>query len=428
MKLRYFTLSWLLVLVACKKEDTEPPTVSITSPVRNSAYNVYDAFWVEADLSDNKELHSVTIRVYDANNQPATGAITKNINGTSYHLKEHVQLDDIHLPSGTYRVEVQAKDKNNKKTSYVEISVTEVPRQLKRIIAFRNNGTTTSLDSVGTGQLNTFFTVSGDHTHALVNSYWQQVYLQGSVNTALQCYTLSDLSLAWSVPVQPNGSQPYYLALDHGDLSELTYSSNAYGYLRAYNRYGLASEIIQSPSGKHPYLSTETSGYVIAEHRDVTVLNNNLLSVHYKGSGTVLHSTPTNIKWSSMFIKDPNLVVLVGNDGAQGELRIYNYLTNVIYEPVNIPAGKVYDMVKIDDDNFVIAHQGGLLRYTYSNSSLVNITTGNACQCLAYDVLPGYVLAGEGLFLKGYNPLSGAQVFSYAAPDSIKNVFFQFNK
>ena len=53
----------------------------------------------------------------------------------------------------------------------------------------------------------------------------------------------------------------------------------------------------------------------------------------------------------------------------------------------------------------MIAHETGLLRYTYSNNSLVNIIPGEQYSKLSYDALNGVVLASIGNQLRYYSPL-----------------------
>jgi hypothetical protein len=141
-----------------------------------------------------------------------------------------------------------------------------------------------------------------------------------------------------------------------------------------------------------------------------------------------MQSHSFSFKWQKIEPKGTNQLILAGNNGVQGELRVYTLSSNVAFEPVNIGVGKIYDMVKIDDDSYLISHTTGILRYTYSNSSVVNITTGNIAQRLCYDVTFGQLLAAEGNLLQGYHPITGSLSFSYIATDSIRDILLLFNK
>ena len=53
----------------------------------------------------------------------------------------------------------------------------------------------------------------------------------------------------------------------------------------------------------------------------------------------------------------------------------------------------------------MIAHETGLLRYTFNNNSLVNVVPGEQFSKLNYDPLNGVLLASNGNQLKYYSLL-----------------------
>lgn len=417
----------IFLFVSCKKDDTKPPTIIITSPAQFSTHDVFDHITITADVSDDKKIESVSVRIIDPSGNNATPAWNAAVNAGYYHIDHTFHLNDIHLVQGQYSIRVEAYDGTNRKTSFREINVNEIPRAIKRIMLTRSNGSMVYIDSVAGSQINNFFTTAGDYSGAAVSSWWQQLYLQGKSTSALTAYQVQDMYPLWYYAALPNGSLPFYNRLLFAHASTLVYSSDGYGRIKAYNKAGTIIENILSPGGRLPCNVVECGSYLVIEHRD-PVSANHLLSVHFKGSGMIMQSTPVAMLWEKIETKGTDKVVLAGNTGAQGELRVYTISSNVIFEPVNIPAGKVFDMVKIDDDNYLIAHATGILRYTYSNSSLVNITTGNPAQCMVYDETLGVVVCGEGSSLNAYHPITGASSFSYTATDSIRDILLLFNK
>ncbi|MFI5203357.1 MAG: hypothetical protein ACHQF2_02585, partial [Flavobacteriales bacterium] len=414
-------LTGSIFMVSCKKnDDTKSPSITITSPLQLSTHDVFDVITVKADLSDDKNIKSADVRILDPSGNNAVPAWHIEINSASYHLEHSFNLNDIHLPNGQYSIRVEAYDGTNRKTAFREINVNEIPRALKRIMVTRRNGSMVYLDSLGGSQINNFFSTPGDYSGAAVSSWWQQIYLQGSSASSLTAYQVNDMYPIWNYAAQPNGSLPFFNRLLVVPASTLVYSSDGYGYLKGYNKAGTMSENVLSPGGRLPWNTVECGPYIIIEHRD-PISGNHLLNVHYKGSGSVLHGQPSSIQWEKLEVRGTDQIIAAGNIGTQGELRVYAVSTNVIFEPVNIPAGQVYDMVKIDDESYLISHASGILRYTYSNSSLVNITSGNMAQCMAYDQTLGLVVTGEGNMLNAYNPITGATSFSYPAADSIQD-------
>ena len=67
--------------------------------------------------------------------------------------------------------------------------------------------------------------------------------------------------------------------------------------------------------------------------------------------------------------------------------------------------GDVTDAISVSSDLLFIAHETGLLRYTYGSNSLVNIIPGEQFSKLKYDQLNGTVLASIGNELRYYTTL-----------------------
>ena len=57
-----------------------------------------------------------------------------------------------------------------------------------------------------------------------------------------------------------------------------------------------------------------------------------------------------------------------------------------------MPSGIVYDAVSISENELIIAHQTGLLRYTYDNNSLVAIVPNISFKNVKYDQLNGLIV------------------------------------
>jgi hypothetical protein len=417
----------LVIFYACKKNDGTPPSVSIVSPAPMSQHNVLQYIHVKVDASDDKNIESITISIQNSSGVNVVSSFKTYPATASANISHTFHINDIHIPTGSYSIRVEAFDGTNSKTAFREIYLNEVQRALKRIMITRFDGISVYIDSLATNQFINFFNTPGDYSSAAISSWWQQIYLQGIFNSPLTAYQAEDMSPLWSVPAQPNGTLPYFNSLTYLSSSHYLYSSNGYGFLKAYNKTGITVENIFSPGGRLPFCATELGSYIITEHRD-NVTGNHLLGVHNKGSGTLMQTFPVTFIWVKLESRGTDQIVLAGNNGNQGELRVYSVSAGNMFEPVNIPPGKVYDMVKIDNDNYLISHESGILKYTYTNSNLVNITTGNKAQCLNYDETLGLVLAAEGNTLSGYNPFTGAGSFSYTASDSIRNILLLFNK
>ena len=71
---------------------------------------------------------------------------------------------------------------------------------------------------------------------------------------------------------------------------------------------------------------------------------------------------------------DHELYVFTSTNGVC-ELYVYSINSNSFGLPRSLPSGTINDVAAVSDNEIIIAHETGLLRYTYSNNSLVTIVS-----------------------------------------------------
>ena len=115
------------------------------------------------------------------------------------------------------------------------------------------------------------------------------------------------------------------------------------------------------------------------------------------------------------------------NNGTSSEFFIYVPTLNTFWSPHSMPQGEIYDVVAISDNELIIAHQTGLLRYTYQNNSLVPIVSGIEFNKVKYDALNGVVVASSANELHYYSNL-GNPIGQVVNPEPIADFYFFYNK
>ena len=429
VKYTYYLLFFLLLMMSCKKEkDEEYPSITITSPSAQSSYDVFESVNIKATITDNRNIEKITVRIVDNNGLSAAAPKTLTPGGTSYNLDINLLLNDIYTPTGQYLVKVTVSDGTNEKTVFLEIHINEVPKQLKKIIIVRTPAAgIIELDSLDGNNFTNFYTTASDYLASDISSYLQTIYLCGKFTGDMKAIDANNFYLNYSVPVGNNGSLPYFNNMHYSDISKLNFVSFGLGYLNGYNKNGTIAQNFNFTAPFIPGKMLETQQHIFCEQINTTG-GNHKLSMHYKTSGTVEQSASTNIRWNNILEKDINTLVLAGNVALQGEIRIYNLSSNSFFEPVNIPSGTIYDMVQADANTYLIAHASGILKYTYSNSSLVNLTTGNKAQKLTWHAPGNLLFSAEGNILKTWDINSGFSLSNYTTSDSIKNILLHYNK
>ena len=114
------------------------------------------------------------------------------------------------------------------------------------------------------------------------------------------------------------------------------------------------------------------------------------------------------------------------NDNGVAEMFIYNITLNSFGNPRSFPLGVINDVVAISDNEIIIAHQTGLLRYTYNNNSLVLIVSQEFSK-VKYDGLNNVLLACAGNELRYYSNL-GAPIGMVVNPENITDFYLYYNK
>jgi hypothetical protein len=423
------------VFFGCKKhKDNTPPMVNITLPLENSTVNAGTFIHVTGTVTDDQKLETVTINVLSlSGNTQIANPVTLTPQGTFYNVDVYVKVGDLHTTTNTYQVIVEANDGTNKKKAFKEINVVEIPRVLKKIIVVRNNGSGFAVDSlVGTGFSN-FILRTSDFSGAAVSNYYQQLFLCGKTSGVLESWDLVTNMPKWTVAADlPSSTVPlfYFTEFNAAELSLWeSFATTGGGTLKTLGATGSVSKnLTMQPSH---YAAAELSiinNYVIAESPEISG-GTAYLSYYFANGFGLNHTTPMPFaQTKKLFALSDHEVVVIGNNAAQGELRVFDSNTNGFWEQFDIPVGRIYDAVQIDAENYIIAHETGLIKYTHSPANLINITTGNKAQLLNFDQYSGIVWAGEGNFVKAYDPLTGVTGTVYMESDSVKSVLLQYNK
>jgi hypothetical protein len=208
-RMKHFAALVLLFILfeACRKdEDTEAPTVVITSPVAGSSFDVLDVFTVSISVSDNEALSRVDVRLVTDNLIQALPVSSHNATGTSQNLNVVYALDDVRMSSGSYFIEAVAYDAaGNEEHAYVQLNITAVPLRLLGVAAVY-----TSLNSVTVSEADTLWSVNvlgnypGDFADLGVSSWWQQVAYTGKLSGPFRCWSLDGNYQGWTANAFPS--------------------------------------------------------------------------------------------------------------------------------------------------------------------------------------------------------------------------------
>src|SRR5574337_721734 len=108
---RICCFAFLVLFIRCKKdEDAIPPVVTISSPYENQVFDVYDLFSIKANISDDKQLTSINIKLLNEQQSVVQVPVALTVSGKQLTLDRKYELYDVHLPSGYYYLRIEASD------------------------------------------------------------------------------------------------------------------------------------------------------------------------------------------------------------------------------------------------------------------------------------------------------------------------------
>lgn len=418
-----------MLIESCRKdEDTEAPTVVITSPVAGSSFDVLDVFTVSITVSDNEALSRVDVRLVTENLIQALPVSSHNATGTSRNLNVVYALDDVRMSSGSYFIEAIAYDAaGNEEHAYVQLNITAVPLRLLGVAAAY-----TSLNSVNVSEADTLWNVNvlgsypGDFADLGVSSWWQQVAYTGKLSGPFRCWSLDGNYQGWTANAFPSSGD--YWGKCESFEREWFINFRTDGVIRAKSWNGQNTTQYTANSGYFFNAFTCSGDYFYADQADATGTNR-VLSVFDKTTGGgAVQQTNLNVVPVKMFPRDNNSIFIVANSSGQGRLLIYDFSANGTWEPVTLPSAQILSAAQVDSNSLLLAmNDGNIYKFTYNPVGVI-AWASVAAQQVRYDPAGNTVVTAEGAAIRQYDYSSAALMNSVALPDSLEDIELRFNR
>ena len=276
---------------SCKKDTDETgPEITINTPVENQSFNVFDYISVNADIKDDHKITSVSISLSNDQFVGVNHGISVAVSSPSMHVNTTYQLDNIHLETGYYNLEVTASDGKNDSHKYRKIYVVAVPRVLKKIMVATSSSTSqtnySTVDSAFT-TLIPYHIFSGDYIGTSMSSYDQELYSCGNYTGKLYGYDFQNNVQSFAVNPLVSGA-PYFTGYygEERNIYVARYDGNITGY-------SYSGDVLYNALANSGYYATKikmNDEYLYAEEQDKT--SSGKLLVTYYPSGVALQQTP----------------------------------------------------------------------------------------------------------------------------------------
>lgn len=428
----YSLFSFLLIicLFSCKKDvDESGPNIIFNTPIENQTFNVYNYVTVNASVTDDTKITSVSVSLLDANENYAHVVVPVTVSSPSMTLNMQYMLDNIHLETGFYYIKISASDGKNDSYKFQKIYLIAVPKVLQTVYVVSNTGSSqTNLSTIDASfsSIIPFHTFSGDHLGSSVSSYYQQAYVCGNYTG-----TFTGLILQYNSPkftISPIVStNPYFTGY---------YNNDKYSYVAKYDGtikgYDFAGSIFCSASTISGYYAQQmcfNDGKLIAEEK--SILSGTKKLVTYFATGSQEKNCSLTQDVVQFCEKDATDVFVFGNVAGQATIQLFDRTNNNIWNPYpfSLASGNLLSALKIDSDTYLLGHSNGTIyKYEYSVGSVTTYLTGYAAVKLKYDDLNNKLYVVEANRVSAFDFTTLSLVNSVNSTENILDVHLLYNR
>lgn len=434
IKKRYLLFLFLLFLfsfsLSCKKEEEAvKPVISVTKPYPKQIFSVFDTVHVVAEITHVKNLENISLTLLNKEMVPVTNRFNLTPTGKTYTLDNFIVIDDIELSSGSYYVQIKASDGKGHTNSFTEIYLFKAPLYFKKALiigkttALMTSITTmdNSLQDTVIGVINTDFGYSG------YEPIENKLYISGKYSSSLFCFDYNNAETVWSVQVPGFSPNPYFKHL-------LITDKKVYLALRnqaviAYNSSGTQIYNLPIQNNLYPEHLFIHNNFLVTSQRSLSS-SDRYIVIYFLSSSGFAQQLQTNINPVGIFPKSDNEVFIFGNDNnGHAVLKIYEYESNNMWQPYNMPSEELRHVVRVDENTFLLAFNNRIERYTYQPNSMTAFVSNISVAAMAYDTENEVLWTGttaNEVRIYGY-PFGGLQNQQFVNA-TIKDIILIYNK
>lgn len=416
---------FLVCLLSCKKdEDVQYPQADILLPNALSVHQVLQPVSFKVSASDETNLESITVYLLDGSLRNAATPVTVQCDENSMIFEGFLFPDDIHLLSGPYFIKAVVSDGTNEKVIYREIYLNEVPLQLKKaVIVTLPASNTIQLDSLNGNSLQSFYSLNSDFSCFIIDSWNQSMVFAGSLTGNLEVKEANYFTPRFTVNNIGSGATSFFV---YSDIYESRFFvSDRSGKIKSYEKTAQPGNSIDLGNYyAENFCIGETDLYSASVFNSGSVRS---IQKYNLQSGVLQQGTTSTLDVKKMFFNSDEELILFGNEGGTGRIKLYNTAGNTLSEPFIFSGGIIYDACIQSNGLFLVACSGGV--YLINGLSLTQnpVITGNPAHHLKIEKISGNIYFSDAgqlfIYNSGFNLITSA-----SASDSIAAIDFLYNK
>jgi hypothetical protein len=412
------------ILQACRKrdEDRQPPNIQIDSPSTGAIFYYQNSISVEAAITDDRKIESVTLELTNAENIRFLEIKEFRPTGSAFDMNYSITHDDLYLASGVYYIKITASDGENESIAFREVQLVEAPRLLERIFIIRDNNEITYIDTLNSNNnLLPCINFPQPYTFGGIDSRTQQMVISGNEASSMISYSFPDFQLLNSAFPPSNET---ITAFFHDKIHQCFFWGTQAGKIWRTTSNGTQ---LFSTIGNIPVRNIGAhSSYILATTEGIT---NNFINVLRSDNGIIETSIPFNWEFKGLIELDSetNRALLIGNQNSSAYFVWLNLNTSSFNEVFNFyESSPVLSICNGSGNDFYVVHNNGLAHYSNLLDSYV-VNSGVLPQRLVYDDLQQVLWAvyQDQLTLMDESGLNNLQTLS---TPGIQDIWLKYTK
>ncbi len=316
----------LFAMISCKKEKDEIfPTVSITSPQSGQMISVDSALIVRASVSDNQNVESVVLRLYDnLNQQYVNGSKTVYVNKPSADLVIFYEVAENFI-SSRYTIELSVSDGENTKIESVEVRLNYRGYAYEGTVLASSSANSTALYLYNTdGTVNNFAQKSVSCAGIAINKRSEDYIILQRLFPVISAYSIIDNSLQWSKQLSQSGGTFEFSKLR--EINEVLYCLNFQNQIYKFDLNGNAQGIINTIH--QPIDIKKIGNYLYTLEKR---LNDQTYYLGQYGiTGALISNRELNMAAVGLGKSGGNNVYILGNVNGKGRLMEYKFASGAM--------------------------------------------------------------------------------------------------
>lgn len=392
-----------IFLYGCKKDknDTERPTISITAPITNSSYSVFEEVNVHVTVEDNRQLDYVKIDIIDNNNVSIVTPKTFSNLSKEENLSATLPLENIHLNSGSYNIRVIASDGQNTKSEFKEINIQEEPANLENVLFISNQNGNGQLDQlIGNSNIEPIHNFNSQVKILLTNSYNQQILIAQNNPSKLIYLNTSNLQSIQEISIANDQSPDFYHNGYYDQESQNYFITTSEGAILQIDANGQNSSTIFSLPNFRPYQICTSTDYIFVIEKSYNLSIKKLL-IYYKFSGELFLNSTLSSDIIDVFPIDNENIILFGNENNEGKVFKFSVINDQIYDitPINgLPV--LNSACKINNLRYSFTTNTDIRTIEIYSNSMSTINTWDiGAQEITYEYISNTLYALQGIQL-----------------------------